>query len=123
MKENKFTAWVKAHKTEMYIAGGILLTTVGTILFVNNWESIKGVVVRETRTIPTLPLNETSEVSAIPAVESEPILKIVDVKEHRRTLPLGYHPSSAKLAEAEKNGIELAENQTIVSAHPRCYAE
>lgn len=122
MKENKFTAWVKSHKTELIIAGGVVLTTVGAILLVDNWESVKGVVVKDVHTTPALPLNATTEVPTIPVVESEPILKIVDVREHLRNLPLGHHPSSSKLAEAAEIGIELAENQTIVSAHPRCYA-
>ena len=58
----------------------------------------------------------------IPAVESDPILRIIDVREHLRNLPQGHHPSVWKIAEAAESGIELAENQTIVSAHPRCYA-
>lgn len=122
MKENRFTAWVKTHKTELIIAGGVVLTAVGAILLVDNWESVKGVVVKEVRTTSTLPLNAKTEVPTISAMESEPILKIVDVREHLRTLPIGHHPSSGKLAEAAEIGIELAENQTIVSAHPRCYA-
>lgn len=122
MKENKFTAWVNSHKTELIIAGSVVLTTVSAIFLADNWESIKGIVIKDSQTTPPLPLDAISEVPTIPAVESEPILKIVDVREHLRTLPFGHHPSSAKLAEAAEIGIELAENQTIVSAHPRCYA-
>ena len=87
MKENKFTAWVKAHKTELVIAGGAV-----------------------------------TEVSTVPTVKSEPILRIIYVREHLRNLPQGHHPSVLKIAEAAESGIELAENQTIVSAHPRCCA-
>ena len=122
MKENKFTAWVKAHKTELIIAGGAVLTTVGAILLVENWESAKGLFQAETKITPSHPLNIATEVPTIPAVESDPILRIIDVKEHLRNLPQGHHPSVWKIAEAAESGIELAENQTIVSAHPRCYA-
>ena len=122
MKDNKFTAWVKAHKTELIIAGGVVLTTVGAILLVDNWESVKGLFQTEAKITPSRPRNVVTEVPTAPAVESEPILRIIDVREHLRNLPQGHHPSVWKIAEAAESGIELAENQTIVSAHPRCYA-
>ena len=122
MKDNKFTAWVKAHKTELIIAGGAVITTVGAILLVDNWESVKGLFQTEAKIMPSRPLNVVTEVPTAPAVESEPILRIIDVREHLRNLPQGHHPSVWKIAEAAESGIELAENQTIVSAHPRCYA-
>ena len=122
MKENKFTAWIKAHKTELIIAGGVVLTTVGAILLVDNWESVKGLFQTEAKITPSRPLNVVTEVPTAPAVESEPILRIIDVREHLRNLPQGHHPSVWKIAEAAESGIQLADNQTIVSAHPRCYA-
>ena len=122
MKENKFTVWVKAHKTELIIAGSAMLPTVGAILLVENWESVKGLFQSETKITPSHPLNLATEVPTVPAVESDPILRIIDVRGHLRNLPQGHHPSIRKIAEAAESGIELAENQTIVSAHPRCYA-
>lgn len=122
MKENKITVWVKAHKTELIIASGAVLTTVGAILLVDNWESVKGLFQAKTKITPSRSLNVVTEVPTIPTVESEPILRIIDVREHLRNLPRGHHPSVLKIAEAAESGIELAENQTIVSAHPRCYA-
>ena len=122
MKENKFTVWVKAHKTELIIAGSAMLTTVGAILLVENWKSVKGLFQSETKITPSHPLNLATEVPTVPAVKSDPILRIIDVKGHLRNLPQGHHPSIRKIAEAAESGIELAENQTIVSAHPRCYA-
>jgi hypothetical protein len=38
-EKNKFSSWVKAHKTELIIAG---VTVVGTVLVVKNWGSIRG---------------------------------------------------------------------------------
>lgn len=38
-ENNKFVSWVKAHKTELIIAG---VTVVGTVLVVKKWDSIKG---------------------------------------------------------------------------------
>ena len=62
MKENKFTVWVKAHKTELIIAGSAVLTTVGAILLVENWESVKGLFQSETKITPSHPLNIATEV-------------------------------------------------------------
>ena len=122
MKENKFTAWIKAHKSELIIAGGVVLTTVGAILLVDNWDAVKSLMVGEPKIKPSRPLNVVTEVTAAPVAENTPVLKIIDVREHLRNLPQGHHPSVWKIAEAAESGIELAENQTIVSAHPRCYA-
>ena len=38
-----FITWVKAHKTELIIAGIAGVTVVGTVLVVKNLESIKGI--------------------------------------------------------------------------------
>ena len=122
MKDNKFTAWVKAHKTELIIASGAVLTTVGAILLVDNWETVRGMFQTEAKITPSRTINVVTEVPTVPAVESEPILRIIDVREHLCNLPQGHHPSVWKIAEAAESGIELAENQTIVSAHPRCSA-
>lgn len=122
MKDNKFTTWVKSHKTEIAIAGGIILTTVGAVLLVNNWESVKGLVSKEIKELPAPALNVEIEKPSIPQINKEPVLKIVDVRDHLRNLPSGHHPSLSKLAEAAEIGIELGDNQTYVSAHPRCYA-
>lgn len=118
MKENKFTSWIKAHKTELIFAGGIALTTVGTIFLINNRAAAQSLL-EKTEPPLSLPVSGATNLSIVPAVDSLPVLKKVDVREHLRALPQGQHPSMWKLAEAAESGIELAENQTLVSAHPR----
>ena len=121
MKEKKFSNWVKKHKTKLLIAGGVIVTTVGTVLLIDNWDSVKSLIVKEVNNVPAGSLNIKSEVSNVAIATGEPVIKIIDVREHLRNLPNGYHPSAQKVAKAVELGIELDANQTIVSAHPRCY--
>ena len=119
MKENKIKTWVKEHKKGLLIAGGVIVTAVGAVLLVDNMDAVKSLVSEmQKKALSTA----TIENEIANFMKSEPTAKIVDVREHLRNLPQGHHPSANKIAEAVKSGIELAENQTIVSAHPRCYA-
>lgn len=119
MKANKFTMWVKAHKKELLIVGGVAATAVGTILLIENQDVIKSFLSEEMK--KSLP-NSFYKPQITHPIENEPIVKIIDVREHLRNLPQGHHPSTNKLTEAARGGIKLSENQTLVSAHLRCYA-
>ncbi|MBR6513303.1 MAG: hypothetical protein IKT46_00575 [Clostridia bacterium] len=121
MKENKFTAWVKSHKTELTIAGGVVLTTVSTILLINNLDKVKSLIQKDVGTISIQASNIDNNVPGSPTAEPNHISKIVDVREHFRKLSEGCHPSPEKLAEAARKGIELMDDQTIVDAHTREY--
>jgi len=121
MKENKFTMWVKSHKTELVVAGSVVLTALGVIFLSENWESVKKLDVVKTKKTLNHSLNISPDAPIIIAVENEPVLKIIDVREHLRNLPQGHRPSGAKIAEAAQLGIELANNQTFVSGYPRSY--
>ena len=44
MKENKIKTWVKEHKKGLLIAGGVIVTAVGTVLLIDNVDSIKALV-------------------------------------------------------------------------------
>ena len=122
MKENKIKTWVKTHKKELLIAGGVIVTAVGTVLLIDNMDAVKELVPemqkKASSRVPVVTIqNKTTDL-----VKTQPITKIIDVREHLRNLPQGHHPSAGKIAEAVKSGIELTENQTIVSAHLRCCA-
>lgn len=121
-EENKIKTWVKAHKKELLIAGGVIVTAVGTVLLIDNVDSIKALVPEMYKKVLSKEATMVIESEINDLVKTESITKIVDVKEHLRNLSQGHQPSASKLAEAAKNGIKLAENQTIVSAHTRCYA-
>ena len=121
MKEKKFSNWFKKHKTKLLVAGGVIVTTVGTVLLIDNWDLVKGFIVKEVKNVPAKSLDIKPDVTNTTVVDSEPVIRIIDVREHLRNLPCGYHPSAQKVAKAVELGIELDANQTIVSAHPRCY--
>ena len=44
MKENKIKTWVKNHKKELLIAGGVIVTAVGTVLLIDNMDAVKELV-------------------------------------------------------------------------------
>ena len=121
MKKNKFINWVKTHKTKTLIVSGIVVTTIGTILLVGNRKSIKDFIVKEVTNMADKPLKILPTDSNIPTINSEQNLKIIDVREHLRNLPKGYHPSSQKILEAVKLGVDLEDNKTIISAYKRRY--
>ncbi len=100
MKEKKFSNWVKKHKTKLLIAGGVIVTTVGTVLLIDNWDSVKSLIVKEVNNVPAGSLHIKSEVSNVAIAAGEPVIKIIDVREHLRNLPNGYHPSAQKVAKA-----------------------
>ena len=121
MKENKLKSWVINHKLHLICIGSIVIVSVGTFLFIGSLNAAK----------KSVPLNVSME--SIKAVYSgkefinvseleEKTLKAIDVREHLRNLPKGYHPSLKKISEAATLGLDLSENQTIVSSHVRCYA-
>lgn len=51
MENSKVVDWIKAHKTELAIAG---VTIVGTILVVKNWDAIKGLFKNIGSAVPEL---------------------------------------------------------------------
>lgn len=120
-KENKFTTWIDSHKEELIIVSSIAITAIGAILVADNWEFVKGAVCGTPKAMKFTAL-KTSNQNTIIAIKSEQVFKSTSVKEHLRNLPKGHHPSAWKIAAATESGIELAENQTMVSAHMRRYA-
>ena len=117
-EDNRFKKFVKQHKEEIIIAGVTITAVVGAVLIAKNFDVLKKAV-NPVSTPMVIPKAAPTEVAI---VKNEPTLKIIDVREHLRTLPTGYHASAHKIQEAAENGIALATNQTLVSSHPRCYA-
>ena len=113
MTESKFKTWIKNHKTELIVAGGAILTTLGAIALLDTY------ILNSKKMVLPPPTMINEEVHAVPVVESEPIIKTTWVRMHPRNLPSGHHPSVNKLLEATEFGVELTENQTLVSAYSR----
>lgn len=117
-EENRFKNFVKRHKEEIIIAGITITAVVGGVLLAKNLDALKETI-KPVSTPTVIPKSIPTEAAV---VAKEPVFKIIDVKEHLRTLPTGYQASTHKIQEAAENGIALATNQTFVSSHSRCYA-
>ncbi len=117
-RKNRFKNFVKRHKEEIIIAGIAITAGVGGVLLAKNLDALKETI-KPISTPTVIPKSIPTEAVVI---TKKPMLKIIDVKEHLRTLPTGYHASAHKIQEAAENGIALATNQTFVSSHSRCYA-
>lgn len=67
-ENNKFISWVKAHKTELIIAG---VTIVGTVLVVRNWDSIKGMFKATEAVVPYIArIEPVAEEIVVPIISS-----------------------------------------------------
>lgn len=68
-EENKFVSWVKAHKTELIIVG---ITTVGAVLVVKNWDSIKGLFkLTETAVSDIVKVEPVAEEIVVPTISND----------------------------------------------------
>lgn len=68
-ENNKFVNWMKAHKTELIIAG---VTVVGTVLVVKNWNSIKGLFKTTEAVVPDIAkIEPVAEEIVAPIISSD----------------------------------------------------
>ena len=122
MRKDEILTWAKEHGTDLLIASGVAVAMTGIALLVGHWGNIKLAKVSISgHSLPSdLCLIRTTN-EALASTASQTILKIINVKEHLRTLPQGHHPSMARITAAAESSIHLADNQTLVSAHQRNY--
>ena len=68
-EDSKFVSWVKAHKTELIIAG---VTGVGMILVIKNWSLIKGLFKVAEPVVPDITESEpVVEEIVVPIISSD----------------------------------------------------
>ena len=122
--------WIKKHK-KMLIAAGISIgVLILVVLGIKNkaalkalWDSLKGAanhptanaaekVAKVVSEIPPEPIQE-----AISAIASNSETLPFEVSRHIRNLPVGWHASPEKVAEALKNNIILMDGQTWVDSY------
>ncbi|MCM1023274.1 MAG: hypothetical protein NC395_04365 [Prevotella sp.] len=130
-QKSKFIKWVKEHKNELILVG-VSLTAI--ILAIRNrdsitmlWEYLKRSIEKPQTKIPPNSYADMEKITVLPIAPTVSIPKIhlettkipVNVCEHIRNLPNGYHPSPAKIAEAIERDITLKPNQTLVKSHIR----
>lgn len=83
-EDNKFVSWVKAHKTELIIAG---VTVVGTVLVVKNWDSIKGLFKVTKSAVPdTVKTEPVAEEIVVPIISSNTLDNLTGNKLTARAL-------------------------------------
>lgn len=135
MKENKkgFKVWVKEHKKQLIIAGVGAMAVTGIILGYKNKDFIieklpqfkdtnnqSKVTVLETTTERTVVESITEKITvAESTVNTRSYTTPQKPFVHIRTLPNGQQHSVEKAMEAERLGIPLLSNQTLVDPHQR----
>ncbi len=123
MDREKAKKWVKEHRTELAVGGGILGVSVAALLICKKVTSTNiGQGLKNAGGIPREPIisndtitKVTREVSSckVTAIEKPPHA----VSEHIRNLPLGWEASPEKIASAAEHGYELLPGQTWVEAY------
>ena len=117
-EKNKIKDFLQKHKRVICVTGCTIITLCCATLLLEHKKTNYICVSNN--------INPMTEKTIAPStemlVENMNSVKVVDVREHIRHLPQGYYPSIKKIEEAAKQGIQLTDNQTIVSAHSRCYA-
>ena len=121
MRENNLKNWVKNHKSDLIYIGSVVIVSIGTFLLIGKLNAAKKSVPLNVSIKPIKTVCSCKEFINVSDLE-EKALKSINVREHLRNLPNGHHPSLQKITEATTLGLDLLENQTIVSAHVRCYA-
>lgn len=116
MEEEKIQKWIKKNKKKLIISGcGIILSVVAykyrdeitnfTLKLFNGFNNIN---IEKMTTSNIVIYNQES-------------IRSINVNEHIRNLPKGFHPSLEQLNLAKNRGILLTDSQTFVSGHIRCY--
>lgn len=127
MEEKKsFFEKVKEHKTEIIIVSVTIVSAVGAILIVKNWDVIKGQTVdnlfkngmkANDNIIPHATEAIENAVISIPSNE-----RVIDVSKHIRNLPEGWKASAEKLDSAIKTEFVLGAHQTWVDDYSKLCA-
>lgn len=124
-------SWWERNKKNVLIIGGIVVTVGLSVVVFKNRKAICAFIdSKKTATNVVKPLIQSTVVEATPeitTVAETQIKKTIpinnglpfEVRRFIRNLPENWYPSSEKIAEASRLGIELGEHQTIVDSHLR----
>lgn len=126
-RRKRFLEKAKKHKKEIAIGAAIVISAMVAIIVFKN-KSIFKPELKSLGVEEILSNNVIVQNSAVPVVtESIEISvpsclsngRVIDVREHIRNLPKGWHPSTSKVELAAKYGYSLEEHQTWVNAHTK----
>ena len=129
MKAQKKTVkWIKEHKKLLLATGISVGALILMIVGIKNKEKLQTLFdslrrVEETSCLP----NPEAVVAAETVLSAQPVQQVKQaeniipfpVRGYPRRLPEGQHASTAKIAEAISEGIELKPDQTWVTKHER----
>ena len=127
-----FRQWVKEHKGLLAVAGISVTVLVALVLCARNKDEIDQILSLLKKAVKDAPAeNVVGSVSIDLSDVTQPMLEVYDSETHAVTqqiplfirrlprLPDNWHHSAAKAEEAERLGIQLAINETLVDPHQR----
>lgn len=123
-----FRQWIKDHKGILAVAGISAAVLIALVLCARNREEIDhslSMLKKATKDVsPEGMAGKGMDISL--SNITQPVLEVYDSETHTviqqiplfvRKLPENWHHSAAKVEEAEKLGIQLASNETLVDPH------
>lgn len=127
-EKKTFVEWIKAHKTELIIAGISITAIVGIIIGIKKyqvleeeWISLKNLVEKPPENISFVKMSVDEEINVDKEVIDITVIQSSrtphNVSEHLRNLPEGWKASAEKIAMAAEHGYELLPGQTWVEAY------
>ncbi len=129
IKRKGFFEIVKEHKKEIVIGAAIVVSVVVAVLVVKNRAAFKSTIkssgIEEILTNSLETRNSTCSLiseSVEKSVTSNLAISNINVREHVRNLPEGWHPSTSKVELAAKCGYTLEGHQTLVNAYTKVAA-
>ena len=125
-----FKQWIKEHKGLLAVAGISVTVLVALVLCARNKEEIDRVISILKKAVTDVPAGDMAGKSMDINLNdvTQPVLEVYDSETHTitqqiplfiRKLPDNWHHSAAKAEEAERLGIQLAINETLVDPHQR----
>lgn len=124
-----FGQWVKEHKGLLAVAGISVTVLVALVLCARNKDEIDHILSLLKKAVKDAPDEDVvGSVSINLSDVTQPVLEVYDSETHTvtqqiplfiRRLPDNWHHSAAKAEEAERLGIQLAINETLVDSHQR----
>ena len=125
-----FKQWIKEHKGLLAVAGISVTVLVALVLCARNKEEIDRIISILKKAVTDVPTEDMAEKSMGINLSdvTQPVLEVYDSEANTitqqiplfiRKLPDNWHHSAAKAEEAERLGIQLAINETLVDPHQR----
>lgn len=121
-----FKQWAKEHKGLLAVAGISVTVLVALNLCARNKDEIDHILSLLKKAVKNAPDEDVVSINLSNA--TQPVLEVYDSETHTvtqqiprfiRRLPDNWHHSAAKAEEAERLGIQLAINETLVDSHQR----